>query len=182
MSREPYRQMVYGELQLRSPWFSNQWRLLQHGEELARVTRLGRIYTSVVTVADGTRWVQQPAGTGVVQAVDELTNEFARVTRRSWIGRRWDLTSPHFGYELVSDPRPRRWRIEVGGAAAATITGSLVSYNRVDVNAAIGVPLAAVLLGWHVIARPWEAVAEPRGLIPVSQPETGQFIDPRGAI
>jgi hypothetical protein len=67
----------------------------------------------------------------------------------------------------VSDPRPRRWSIQVGGSKTADIKGSLVSYNRVDVRASIGLPLSALLLAWHVIARPWEAAAEPRGLVPV---------------
>jgi hypothetical protein len=181
MALAPNRQMVYGELQLRSPWFSNRWRLVQADKELARITRLGRIYVSTVEMPDGTRWLQQPCGTGVVQAVDEAGNEFARITRRSWIGRRWDVTSPFFGYELVSDPRPRRWHIQVGGASAATMTGSPVSYNHVDVAASIGVPLAAVLLGWHVVARPWEAATEPRGLIPVRRPRSDELTDPRGA-
>ena len=167
MRREPNRQMIYGDLLMRSPWFSNRWRVIQQGQVLASVRRLGRIYVSVVDLPGGSRWVLQPSGNGVVQALDDTGTEFARITRRSWIGRRWEITSPHFGYELVSDPRPRRWHVAVGGAAAATMTGSLVSYNRVDLKASIGVPLAAALLGWHVVARPWEAAAEPRGLIRV---------------
>lgn len=110
-----------------------------------------------------------PHGTGVVRALDDDGNEFARVVRRSWFGRRWDLVSQHWNFELASHPRPRAWAIEIGGAPAAEIRGSLVSYNAVDVNAMIGVPLAAVLLSWHVIARPWEAVAEPSGLRPVEK-------------
>jgi hypothetical protein len=30
------------------------------------------------------------------------------------------------------------------------------------------VPVPAVLLAWHVIARPWEAANEPRHLVPAS--------------
>ena len=161
------REMVYGKVQLRSPWFSSKWRLLQDGKEIARLHRLGRVYTTVVFLPGGARWVLDPHGNGVVRALDSQGNEFGRVVRRSWLGRRWDLLSPSWNYELVSHPRPRAWAIEIGGAPMADIRGSLISYNRVDVNAMIGVPLAAVLLSWHVIARPWEAIAEPGELLPV---------------
>ena len=163
------RDMVYGNVQLRSPWFSNRWRVLHEGTEICQLRRLGRIYTSIVTLPDQRRWMLDPHGTGIVRAIDSEGTEFARVIRRSWIGRRWDLLSPHWNYGLVSHPRPRSWAIEIGGAPAAEIRGSLVSYNRVNVKAIIGVPLAVVLLGWHVIARPWEAVAEPSGLLPSRQ-------------
>lgn len=167
--------MVYGHVQLRSPWFSNRWRLLRDdGTEVLRMQRLGRVYTTIVTQADDTEWVLDPHGAGVVRALDDDGKEFARVVRRSWIGRRWDLLSPAWNYELVSHPRPRAWSIDIGGASAAEIRGSLVSYNKVDVNAMIGVPLAAVLLGWHVIARPWEAIAEPAELIPGRVPEESE--------
>ena len=156
--------MIYGQAQLRSPWFSSNWRLLQDGKELARMRRMGRIYTTAIDLAGGARWVLDPHGTGVVRALDAEGNEFGRVVRRSWIGRRWELLSQGWNYDLISHPRPRAWAIAIGGAPAVEIRGSLVSYNRVDVNAMIGVPLVAVLLSWHVIARPWEAVAEPSGL------------------
>ena len=166
------REMVYGRVQMRSPWFSNNWRMVRDGSEVLRVRRLGRIYTSMVALPDKTRWVLDPHGAGVVRALDSEGNEFARVIRRSWVGRRWELVSPHWNFELVSRSRPRAWDIEIGGSPAAEIRGSLISYNSVDVHALIGVPLAAVLLSWHVIARPWEAVAEPSGLLPVRPTET----------
>ena len=158
--------MVYGKAQLRSPWFSGNWRLLGDSGELARMHRMGRIYTTAVTMDKGGQWLLEPHGSGVVRAIDSEGNEFARIVRTSWLGRRWDLLSPAWNFELISNPRPRSWRIAIGGATAAEMRGSLASYNRVDVNALIGVPLAAVMLGWHVIARPWEAIAEPSGLLP----------------
>jgi hypothetical protein len=164
------REMVYGKAQMRSPWFSNRWRFMVDGVEICRVHRLGTAYTSIVSFDSGAKWVLDPHGNGVVRALDNDGNEFGRVVRRSWIGRRWDLLSKSWNYELISHPRPRAWAIGVGGAPLAEIRGSLVSYNRVDVNAMIGVPLGAVLLSWHVIARPWEAVSEPSGLVPVPQP------------
>ena len=161
------RTVVYGNVQMTSPWFSNKWRVLRDGNEIARVQRLGRIYSSVVALPDGSRWLFDPHGNGVVRALDDDGHEFARIVRRSWLGRRWDIVSPMWNFELASHARPRSWGIEIGGAPAAELKGSLVSYNHVVINAMIGVPLAAVLLGWHVIARPWEAIAEPTGLLPV---------------
>lgn len=160
------REMIYGKVQLRSHWFSNRWQVEQNGTVLCNLHRLGRIYTTVVSRPDG-RWILDPHGNGVVRALDSEGKEFGRAVRRSWFGRRWDLVSQAWNYDLVSHHRPRAWAIEIGGAPAVEIRGSLVSYNRVDVNAMIGVPLAAVLLGWHVIARPWEALAEPSGLLPM---------------
>ena len=100
-------------------------------------------------------------------------NELARITRTSWFGRRWEITSKRWAYELISDPRPRRWHVTVGGTSVAQITGSLVSYNKVDINAPVGVPILVVALAWHSIARPWEAAAAPFTLIaadPTIQP------------
>ena len=166
--------MVSGDIELESPWLSSEWRMVQREQELAWIRRHGRLYVSDVQLADGTRWLLEPAGSGVVRAVESPGTEIARVERRSWIGRRWDLASQLFAYELISDPRPRRWFISVGGAPVAQISGSLVSYNTVAVTTSIGIPLVAVLLAWHVIARPWEAAAEPRGLVPSRTPRPQQ--------
>ena len=173
------RDMVYGHVDIRSPWFSSRWRVERDGETVCTLQRLGRIYTTVVDREDS-RWILDPHGTGVVRAIDGEGREFGRVVRRSWVGRRWDLVSQSWNYELVSDPRPRSWGIRVGGAPAASIRGSLVSYNRVKVDALIGVPLVAVLLSWHVVARPWEAIAEPSGLVPGERQERlqAQALDP----
>jgi hypothetical protein len=167
--------MVTGEIHLRSPWLSSEWHLIQAGNELARIRRHGRLYVSDVLLPDGTKWLLEPGGPGVVRAVESPGVEFARVERRSWIGRRWDLTSQQFAYELISDRRPRRWYVSVGGAAAAEINGSLLSYNTVTVNTSIGIPVVAILLAWHVIARPWEAAAEPRGLVPTRRPRAADL-------
>lgn len=166
------RQMLVGDFELTSAWFSNQWQLVQQGVSLAEIERLGRIYVSMVTLPDGSRWALTPHGQGVVRVVDAAGDEFARITRRSWAGRRWDLTSMIYNYELISNPRPRAWTISLGGSPVADFRGSLVSYNHVIGNSLLAVPMSAVLLAWHVIARPWEAAAEPRGLVPVPKPAT----------
>jgi hypothetical protein len=176
------QRMLYGHVDLRSPWFSNRWRLYQDDTPLVELRRLGRIHVSTATLPNGDRWLIEPHGTGVVRALDHNGVEFARIVRRSWLGRRWDVTSQAYAYELVSHPRPRRWMIQIGGADAAVISGSLISYNRVRINAIVAVPMSAVLLAWHVIARPWEAAAEPRGLVPAPRPAEAAPPDPRRGI
>jgi hypothetical protein len=158
--------VLHGSGELVSPWMSNRWRIYQGTEEIARLRRLGRIHVSLVTMRDGTRLLIEPHEYSVVRALDADRREVGRITRRSWLGRRWDLTSNTFSYELVSHPRPRRWQLMLGQTPVADITGSLVSYNRVKVESFLAIPVVAVVLAWHVIARPWEAAAAPRSLIP----------------
>ena len=78
------RQMLVGDFELTSPWFSNQWQLVQDGNQLAQIERLGRVYVSIVTLPDESRWALAPHGQGVVRVVDANGDEFARITRRSW--------------------------------------------------------------------------------------------------
>jgi hypothetical protein len=166
MATAPHAALLIGSTELRSPPFSNEWRLENGGRRLASARRHPRLHTSTVTFPDGSRLTLTPTGQSTVSAVDASGNEVARIVRTSWWGRHWEVTAQHFSYELVSHPRPRRWAFAVGGSPVAELAGSLVSYNRVRVETNIGVPLIAVLLGWHVIARPWEAAAEPGGLVP----------------
>ncbi len=161
---------ITGDAELRSPWMSNRWTLTQRGETLATIRRLGRIYVSAVDLAGAGRLLIEPCGQGTVHALDANGAEVARIERQSWLGRRWWITGLGYNYTLVSDPRPRRWHITIANAPVATIEGSLMSYNRVDIRANLSLPPTSVLLAWHVIARPWEAATEPRGLIPVSRP------------
>ena len=156
---------VYGQGQLRSPLGSNRWRLFANDEEIAQLRRQGRLHISRIRLSSGEEATLAPDERSAVVALDADGNELARITRTSWFGRRWEITSQKWAYELVSDPRPRRWHVTVGGTSVAQITGSLLSYNRVTVDAPLGVPLLVVALGWHVIARPWEAAAAPATLI-----------------
>lgn len=167
MARRPKDLKVHGRATLHSPWFSNRWVLLSGDEPLAALERRPRARVSTVTFPDGTAWVLRPEGFGLVRAL-EGDVEVGRILRRSWWGRRWDVTSVTWSYELVSDPVPRRWHLSVGSQPVAWIRGSLVSYNRVEVDAQLGLPVAAIVLAWHVIARPWEAAARPTELIPVT--------------
>ncbi|MDJ0664196.1 MAG: hypothetical protein QNJ75_06525 [Acidimicrobiia bacterium] len=156
---------VYGQGQLRSSLGSNRWRLFANDEELAQLRRLGRLHISRIQLPSGEEATLTPDGRSVVVALDRDGNELARIIRTSWFGRRWEIESQKWAYELISDPRPRRWHIAVGGTSVAQITGSLVSYNRVMIDAPLGVPLLVVALAWQVVARPWEAAAAPATLI-----------------
>lgn len=162
----PRMPTITGEASLASPLFSSRWQLVQNGQVIAELRRLGRIYVTTADLGAAGRLIMEPVGHGTVRAVDERDEEVARIVRTSWLGRRFDITGLGYGYELVSDPRPRRWHIEIGHAPVTEITGSLVSYNNVKVMSSLAMPVPAILLAWHVVARPWEAAAEPRGLIP----------------
>ena len=165
--------MAYGSAELVSPFMSSRWRLLSGDEQLAELRRVGRLHISRIKVANGEEAVLTPHGQSVVVALDDTGAELARVTRRSWFGRRWEIESKKWAYDLVSDPRPRRWQFTVGGTSVAQITGSMVSYNKVEIDAPLGIPILAVALAWHVIARPWEAAAAPTTLVAAAEPETG---------
>jgi hypothetical protein len=167
MTNRPRQLQILGHAEMRSPWFSSLWTLSTDAGRIAEVQRLGRIYASRARIADGREWLIEPCGAGEVHVLDADAGEVARITRRSWLGRRWDITASSFMYELTSRPAPRHWHIGVGGAPVAELHGSLTSYNRVDIDAQLSLPVETVLLAWHVVARPWEAAAAPRGLVPV---------------
>ncbi len=156
---------IYGAAELRSPFMSNRWRLLGGDGEIATLRRMGRLHISRLYLPDGEEAVLSPEQRSMVVALDAEGGELARITRTSWFGRHWEISSKRWAYELESDPRPRRWQITVGSTPVAQITGSLLSYNRVAVDAPLGVPLLVVALAWHVIARPWEAAAAPATLV-----------------
>jgi hypothetical protein len=157
--------MVYGTAEMVSPWMSNRWRIISGNEELAHLRRFGRLHISRIYLPGGEEAVITPGGHSVVHALDPDGTELAQIIRTSWLGRRWDVISQRWAYELRSDPRPRRWQIMVGGTSVAQLSGSLISYNRVRVDAPLGIPLLVLALGWHVVARPWEAAAAPATLI-----------------
>lgn len=151
--------IVVGEAELTSALFSNEWQLIQRGEVLAKAIRRPRNWDTRVTLKDGTRWTLVPDGWGVVRAVEDGV-PFARATRDSFWGNRWEISGLGFSYMLRHDGRmPRHWQLTVGQEPAAWLRGSAVNYNRVRIDAPISVPMAAALLSWHVVARPWEAIA-----------------------
>jgi hypothetical protein len=165
--------MVYGSTELRSPFMSSRWRLMNGSEEVATLRRIGRLHISRIYTADGEEAVLTPHEHSTVIAVDTEGRELGRITRTSWLGRSWEIESKRWAYELKSDPRPRRWHITVGGTSVAQMSGSLVSYNKVGIDAQLGVPILVIALAWHSVARPWEAAAAPATLIaaePSEQP------------
>ncbi|MEE8332193.1 MAG: hypothetical protein V3R84_10530 [Acidimicrobiia bacterium] len=156
---------ILGHAELRSLPISPIWTLTSGGRELAKLRRFPRQHISSVKLADDTVWTLVPSGWGVVRAMDGDT-EIARITRRSWWGRRWEIESVGFAVGLVSRARPRRWSMTIGGQPIAEVRGSAFSYNRVYFDASLNIPVSAVVLAWQVIARPWEQAAHPIELVP----------------
>jgi hypothetical protein len=161
-SHRLFRSTVSGEVRFTSRLLSNVWVVSARGEPLARLRRIPSIHTSIVTLADGTNLELRPEGWGTVVAVGD--NHQARIVRESWWGRKWVVSGTGFAYDLTSDPMPRRWTLRIGGHPVARIAGTWWTYNRIVVNADVAVPLHALILSWHVLARPWEAAAAPRVL------------------
>ena len=157
--------VITGAARMRSKVFSNQWTLEDEaGRVYAHMRRFPRQRMSQVQLADGTRLEIAPHGWGVHQLIHE-GDAIARIERRSWWGRRFEITSPAFGYNLVSRPAPRSWDLAVGEHPVAHLRGSLVSYNRLRIQSDLATPTAAVLLAWQVLCRPWE-----QGAFPIARP------------
>lgn len=161
--------VVAGECTFTSNPFSNRWELWCRGERLAVMHRRPRHHVSEVALADGRTITLQPDGWGTVVAV-EGDKEWGRIVRRSWWGRRWDLESPTFGYTLTSDVMPRRWTIRVGNEPVGRLSGGMLSYNRLQVQADVAVQVLPMVMAWHVLARPWEAAAAPGSLVARGRP------------
>jgi hypothetical protein len=159
------RPELVGPHTFRSGLFSNDWMLFDRdGKEVVRVRRIPSRHTSHVTFPDGETLELRPEGWGTVVAVGD--QEGAHIERESWWGGRWGVSGKGFDYELTSDHLPRRWTLRVGGHPVARFAGTLWSYNRVAIEPDFALPVHAVLLSWHVLARPWEATAAPRVLVP----------------
>lgn len=127
--------------------------------------RFPRQHMSSVKLADETVWSLAPFGWGTVRATED-GDEIARIIRRSWWGRRWEILAPGFRVDLVSRPRPRRWALTIGDEPIAEVRGSALGYNKLVVDASIAVPTVAVILAWQVIVRPWESARYPVVLLP----------------
>jgi hypothetical protein len=161
---------VAGEVRFVSRPFSNTWWLMQGDRELAELRRIPREHVSLVETTDGPSYRLEPQGWGAVVAMEDEA-ERGRITRRSWWGRAWDLTSTTFGYALTSDVIPRRWTLRVGNEPIGRLAGGYFSYNRLIVSTDVAVPTLPLMLSWHVLARPWEAAAAPGSLVAQHRPE-----------
>jgi hypothetical protein len=146
--RLPRNPMIYGDCRFESMLFSNRWRLIQGKQVLAELQRVPTRHTSLLRFPDRTLVEIRPSGWGTVVAY-RGADELGRVTRLSWWGRTWQLTGPGF---------------------ACSLTGGLLSYNRLAVHTDVAVPTVSLALAWHVLARPWEAAASPGALLPAHQP------------
>jgi hypothetical protein len=80
----------------------------------------------------------------------------------------------------VSDPLPRRWSLRFGSEPVGRLAGGLLSYNHLAVHTDLAVPVVALALTWHVLARPWEAAAAPGALVPQRAPTAYRMARPGG--
>jgi hypothetical protein len=157
-----------GTARFTSDIFSNEWVLESNDRLVARMRRIPARHMSVVALEGDRRFDLRPEGWGTVVAV-EGDQERYRIERRSWLGRRFDVSGSGFAAEVTSDITPRRWTIRVGGEPVGRIAGTLWSYNRIEAHADIAVPVGALTLMWHVLARPWEAASAPGVLRPIGE-------------
>jgi hypothetical protein len=171
MSRPLRIPSVVGEARFRSQLLSNAWSLRQGDTELARLVRIPSRHTSEVTFSDGTTLELRPEGWGTVTAVFDDEQEWGRILRRSWWGRAWEIEGQGFAIGLASDPLPRRWSLRIGSQPVGRLAGGIASYNRLDVHSDVSVPVPALALAWHVLARPWEQAAAPGTLVVRPEPQ-----------
>lgn len=179
----PYRlprvPAIVGDCRFESALGSNRWRLLQDRKVLAELQRVPTRHTSVLRLPGTGDMELRPAGWGTVVAMHGDT-EVGRVVRRSWWGRRWQVSGPGFACDLVSDPLPRRWSLRFGSEPIGRLSGGLLSYNRLAVHTDLAVPVVALALSWHVLARPWEAAAAPGALVPPRAQTPYRLVRPGG--
>lgn len=160
-----------GQVRFESGFLSNRWRVVRDGVVVAEMRRdPSRHVTSGVFVG-GTPFLLEPDGWGTVRMTADGI-PIADIERKSWWGRRWEIGGTGFACELTSDPAPRRWSFRIGGQPIGRLAGTLWSYNRMQVHADVSIPIHAMILAWHVLARPWEQAAAPRTLIPERTPAT----------
>ncbi len=162
--------VILGPARLNSHPFSNIWFLHGPSGEIARMRRVpSRHYSH--GLLDERPVDIEPEGWGTMVIAEEHGPELGRIVRRSWWGRHWEISGRGFQAELVSERLPRKWTFRIGGQPIARMAGSVLSYNRLRIEADLSIPAWAMLLAWQVAARPWEAAAAPRSLrsVPAQQ-------------
>lgn len=156
---------LVGDCRFDSRLLSNIWSLTARDRVLAELRRDPSRHTTAATLADGTRFALTPDGWGTIKlTADDVP--LSRIDRRSWWGRTWEISGAGFGCDLTSDPLPRRWTFRIGGHPIGSLAGTMWSYNRLLVHTDVSIPVHALILAWHVLARPWEQAAAPRTLVP----------------
>ena len=158
--------VVIGTARFTSGFMSNRWTLSRADEMLAEMRRIPSRHVSEAVLSTGVRYEIRPESWGTVVAEADDGAELGRIVRTSWWGRSWDLTAPGFACALTSDPLPRRWSLRIGTEPVGALKGSAFSYNRLTVHTDVAVPVPALTLAWHVLARPWEAASAPVALVP----------------
>ena len=170
---------AYGLCHFESSLFSNIWRLFDQNGDLAGLRRIPSRHMSMLVLPDRSSFEMRPHGWGTVVMESDQGDEVARIERRSWWGRTWEISGTGFACDLVSDPLPRRWSLRFGTEPVASLRGTAWSYNRLTVDSHVAIPVTSLALAWHVLARPWEAAAAPGALVP-SRPEAYRLMGEYG--
>lgn len=126
------------------------WRFLSPAGPLARATPARR-RTARVDLPGGRTWVIRPDGADGLQVLegDRLVVSAERLD--PW-GRRWELSSNQFCYELVNRSGFKgRWTMGPPGAEIAEL--GMWATRRMRLYSNFQVPLEAVVLAWYVIIR-----------------------------
>ncbi len=171
--------VVFGDCRFESSFLSNLWRLIHQDSVIAELRRVPSRHITMLRLPEDEPIELRPEGWGTVVASDATGNERGRIERQSWWGRRWEISGSGFACVLTSDPRPRRWTMRLGTEPVARLSGTAWSYNRLSVHTDVAVPVTALALAWHVLARPWEAAAAPGALVPARR-ESFRMISDHG--
>ena len=148
-----------GTVTIASPWLSRVWRFSDRTGLIAQATRNVANRTSQIELADGRQWTLVPDGWGTIRLV-ERGQIIGTAEREDFLGRRWELRSDRFSYQLESESMiRRRWSIGPIGSPFAELRGGLISFNKMVLDAGLPIPFEAVALSWQAIVRPWEAAA-----------------------
>lgn len=148
-----------GLVTIESPWFSRVWHFTANSGKVADATRSVHNRTSRIALTDGRTWQVVPDGWGRIRIL-EGDHIVATAERNDMLGRTWDLQSDRFVYQLKSESMlRRRWSIGPIGSPFATLTGGMLSFNKMTLDSGLPIPFEAVILSWQAIVRPWEAAA-----------------------
>ena len=126
------------------------WRFHSPAGSLAMAVPARR-RTARVEVSDGRSWLILPEGADGFRIM-EGNRLLASAERLDPWGRRWELSSNRFGYELNNRSGLKgRWTIGPPGAEVAELR--MWTTRRMHLHARLPVPLEPLVMAWYVIIR-----------------------------
>ena len=129
---------------------SPEWRFHSAAGPFARAVPARR-RTARVDLADGRTWLILPDGPDGFRIL-EGDRLLASAERLDPWGRRWELSSNRFSYELINRSGLKgRWTIGEPGAAVAELR--MWTTRRMHLHSHLAVPLEPLVMAWYVIIR-----------------------------